>query len=108
MKMNGAEQLHGDQNSSESFIDLLLSLFGYLPSSRLVLDVVSGSDLRAHVLQVWCRSIDGSGGSGSTGCCCLLLQRGLLGHGGFGDDPAAMSGCGFTISGGGGSGRGGG
>lgn len=70
----------------------------YLSSTRLVLDVVNGSDLGADVLEVRCRSIDGPGGSRSTGHRWFLLHWGLLGHGGFGDDAAAVSG--FTISGG--------
>lgn len=78
---------------------LLLLGLSYLSSTRLVFDVVNGSDLGADVLKVRCRSVDGSGGSRSAGHRRLLLHWGLLGHGGFGDDPAAVSG-GLTVSGG--------
>lgn len=84
-------------------------LVSYLSSARLVLDVVNGPDLGADVLKVRCRGVDGARGSRSTGHWRLLLHWGLLGHGGFGDDPAAVGGAGFTVSGGSrGSGSGGG
>lgn len=73
--------------------------FSYLSSTRLVLDVVNRSNLGAHVFQIRCWRVDGSRRPGRTGPRWLLLQRGLLGHGGFGDDSATMSG--FAISGGG-------
>lgn len=84
-------------NYSKTF--LVLSASSYLSSAGLVLDVVNGSDLGADVLQVRCRSVDGPGGSRSTGHRRLLLHRGLLGHGGFSEDAAAVSG--FAVSGGG-------
>lgn len=74
--------------------------FSYLSPARLVLDVVNGSNLGTDVLQIWCRGIDRPGGSRSAGHCRLLFQWGLLGHRGFGDDPASVSGGSFTISGG--------
>lgn len=77
-----------------------MSGLAYLSSTGLVLDVVNGSDLGAHVLQIRCRCVDRPGGSRSTGHRRLLLQCGLLGHRGFGDDPAAVTGSGFTIGGG--------
>lgn len=80
-------------------------MWSYLSSARLVLDVVNGSNLGADVLQVRCRSINGPGGSRSTGHRWLLLHWGLLGHWGFSDDAAAMSV--FTVSRGSRSGGGG-
>lgn len=67
----------------------------YLSSTGLVLDVVDGADLGAHVLQVWSGSVDGARVSGSAGHWGFLLQRGLLRNWGFGDDAAAM--CGLTV-----------
>lgn len=69
----------------------------YLPSTGLVLDVVDGADLGAHVLQIRSGSVDGARVSGSAGHRGFLLQRGLLGNWRFGDDTAAM--CSLTIGG---------
>lgn len=88
--------------SGEMEYDLWTSLvlFSYLSSSRLILDVVNGSDFGADVLQVRYWGIDRSWGSRSSRHRRLLLQRSLLGHRGFGDDPAPVGGAGLTISGG--------
>lgn len=67
----------------------------YLSSTRLVLDVVDGADLGAHVLQIRSGSVDGARVSGSAGHRGFLLQRGLLRYRGFGDDTAAM--CSLTV-----------
>lgn len=85
-----------------------MSGVSYLSSTRLVLDVVNGANLGADVLQIRCWSVDRPGGSMSTGHCRFLLQWDLLGHRGFGDDPAAVSGAGVSISGGNWSSRSGG
>lgn len=74
----------------------------YLSSTRLILHVVSRSDLGADILQVRGGCIDGPGMARCTRNRRLLLHRGLLGHRRFGDDPAAVGV--FTISGGGGGG----
>lgn len=64
----------------------------HLSSTGLVLDVVDGADLGAHVLQVGSGGVDGARVSRSAGHRGFLLQRGLLGNWGFGDDAAAMRG----------------
>lgn len=76
--------------------------FSYLPSSWLVLDIISGPDLGANVLQIRCRGVAGIRASISTWCCWLLLYLAwnLLGHRGFSDDSAALSGVGVTVCGG--------
>ena len=80
------------------------SVFSYPSSTGLVLDVVDGSNLGADVLQVRC--IERPRGSISTGHWRLLLHWDLLGHGGFGKDPAAVTGV-VTVGGGSRSSRGG-
>lgn len=62
----------------------------YLSSTGLVLDVVDGADLGAHVLQIRSGSVDGAGVSWSAGHWGFLLQGGLLRNWRFGDDAAAM------------------
>lgn len=79
----------------EQYLGHLDSIFSqcgqpYLSSTGLVLDVVDGADLGAHVLQVGSGSVDGARVSRSAGHWGFLLQRGLLGNWGFGDDAAAM------------------
>jgi len=77
----------------------------YLPSAGLVLDVVGGADLGAHVLEVGRGRVDGPGGPRGAGHRRLLLHGGLLGHGGLGEDAAAVGG--LAVNGGGGGGDGG-
>lgn len=89
-------------------LSLALCGFSYLSSTWLILNVVNGADLGANVLQVRCRGVDRPGGSMSAGHRRLFLQRGLLGHRGFGDHPAAVGGAGVAVGGGGRSPRGGG
>lgn len=73
-------------------LDSIFSQCGqpHLSSTGLVLDVVDGADLGAHVLQVGSGGVDGARVSRSAGHRGFLLQRGLLGNWGFGDDAAAM------------------
>lgn len=87
------ESKHAKSPADEQYLGHLDSIFSqcgqpHLSSTGLVLDVVDGADLGAHVLQVGSGGVDGARVSRSAGHRGFLLQRGLLGNWGFGDDAA--------------------
>lgn len=92
------QELELHAQSHVAFTDCYCTVWSYLSSTRLILHVVSRSNLGADILKVrsWC--IDGSGISRCTGHWWLLLHWGLFGHRRFGDDSTAVRI--FTISGG--------